>query len=188
MILGFDLSTTVCGYCIMNYKGEILEINYHTFNKEHSMTEKGVELENLINDCVNGQFDITHFFIEERLKSFRAGGTNAEAMLKTAQMNYLCQFLFHKKDIEVQEINVNSARSSVFPGFHKYARQIKGIKQKEIAFKFAVEFLGGWVFPTKVKKSGKNKGKEEFIEQAKDMADAWIIAKAGLNLYGKTNS
>lgn len=187
MILGFDLSTTVCGYCVLDDSGEIHKIDYHTFDKDNSMTEKGKELEKLI-DIITDKYSIDTFCIEERLKAFRAGGTNAEAMLKTAQMNFLCQYLFHKKNVDVKEINVNSARSSVFPGFHKFARATKGVKQKEIAFKLATEHLGKTLFPTKVLKSGARKGEEVFLEEAKDMADSWVIAKAGFKLYGKSDS
>jgi hypothetical protein len=34
-------------------------------------------------------------------------------------------------------------------------------------------------WPTKVLQGGPNKGQEIVIEEAKDMADAWVIAKAG---------
>lgn len=176
MILGFDLSTTVCGYTILDGE-DIIHINHYKFTSD-TLLERATELETLLNTIFN-DYTIDKFCIEERLKSFRAGGTNAEAMLKTAQLNFLCQYLITKRGITVTEINVNTARGKVFSGFHKIARTIKGIKQKEIAFEFTLKKLGDKHFPKKIVKSGKNKGAEVYIDEARDRADSYIIAQAG---------
>lgn len=182
-ILGVDLSTIVMGYTILNENSIIEEINYYTF-KSKEMLEKGNELKIILTSLIT-KHSITHFFIEERLQGFRAGGTNAEAMGKTAALNFLAQFLINEYKIPVIALNVNSARASSFPGFHKFARTIKGTKHKEIIFKFVTEELGEVIFPKKIMKSGKNKGKEMFLEEAKDMADSYTIAKAGFKLLNK---
>lgn len=177
MILGFDLSSTVCGYCILDERGEVVELSYLSF-KSDVMVEKSVELKELINKLFSSH-NITEFFIEERLQGFRAGGTNADAMFKTAAMNFCGQVFIHEKGIPITALNVNNARSTAMPGFHKLARATKGTKHKEIAFKIVKEKLGAALFPTKVMKSGKRKGETIFLDEAQDMADAWVIAKAG---------
>lgn len=180
MILGLDLSTTVCGYCILSINGEIKDLNHYNFESKN-MLEKAGELKKLIDEIVN-RYNIEKFFIEERLQGFRAGGTNADAIFKTAALNFYGQVLITEKKIPIVALNVNSARANVFPGFHKIARRIKGIKHKELIFDFVKKELGDSFFPTKILKSGPKKGQVIFIEESKDRADAYVIAKAGLNL------
>ncbi|MEO6303078.1 MAG: hypothetical protein ABIP51_07880 [Bacteroidia bacterium] len=179
-ILGIDLSTTVMGYCILDEKGEIELLNYYSF-KSKEMLEKADELKTVLN-FIFSKYEISDFFIEERLQGFRAGGTNADAMFKTAALNFYCQVLIKERNIPITALNVIKARNLVFPGFFKFARTVKGTKHKEIIFKFVKEKLGETIFPTKVMKSGKNKGKTEFLEEAKDMSDSWVIASAGLKI------
>lgn len=176
-ILGLDLSTTVCGVCILNEKEEIEELSYHNF-KNKEMIDKGPELKTLITSLYN-KHSFTHFFIEERLQGFRAGGTNADALFKTAALNFYCQILISELNIPIVSLNVNNARSLAIPGFHKFARTLKGTKHKEIIFKLIREKIGNEFFPTKEMKSGKRKGEIVYLDEAMDMADAYVIAKAG---------
>jgi len=187
LLLSFDLSTTVVGYSIFSlFRGDLVTCKYHKFDADE-LVDRGMELIGLIDDilakCKSDGFGVTKFVIEERLKSFRQGGTNADAMLKTAQLNFACQIIMKTKGLETVEINVNAARSACFPGFHKVARARKDVKQKEVAFEFAVKELGESFFPKKVLKSGPRKGEEVFLEEAKDMSDSWILGKAYLKLY-----
>lgn len=182
VLIAFDLSTTVCGICIQNFKSkEILRFFYHNFESK-IMIEKSIELEKLVEKVFSDYQNVECFVIEERLKAFAAGGTNAEAMGKTAALNFLCQYLVHKRGIKVRELNVNTARKLAYDGFHSAARKIKGVKQKEFAFKLVINELGESLFPTKINKSGKNKGKKVFLEEAKDMADAFILGKASFKI------
>ena len=181
-LLSLDLSTTVGGYSIFDKEtDELILIDYYKFTSE-DLVDRGKELVDLLEGIYKNNPSIDEIAIEERLKSFRSGGTNANAMLSTAQMNFLCQYVvknIFKKNIT--EINVNTARSSCFEGFHKLVRAQKGTKHKEIAFKMARAILGDAIFPTKVLKSGPRKGETIFIEEAMDMADSWVIGKAILN-------
>jgi len=180
-ILAFDLSTTVCGYTVFDEDTEeIKKISYYKFKGEE-LLDRSKELESLILK-INDEFKIDKMIIEENLKSFRSGGTNASAMLNTSKMNFCCQYIMKfVHGIQVFEINVNSARSSCFPGFHKIARLRKGVKQKEIAFEMACQELGEKTFPKKILQSGVRKGTEVFLDEAGDMADSWVIGKAYLN-------
>jgi Holliday junction resolvasome RuvABC endonuclease subunit len=112
MILGFDLSTTVCGYCVLNDNGEIKALAYYSF-KSKEMLEKANELKEILKDLFE-LYPITKFFIEERLQGFRAGGTNADAMFKTAALNFHCQVLINERSIPITALNVNNARSVSF--------------------------------------------------------------------------
>jgi hypothetical protein len=180
MLLAVDLSTTVCGITLMDIeRKKVMEITYHSFAEKTTLLEKAVELRKLMNGYIS-TFKIKHFCIEERLKSFQAGGSNAESIGKLTAFNFFCQTIFHDAKIKIHEIPVATARKLALPGFHKLARTLKGQKQKDIAFEWVVKLLGEELFPTKVMKSGKNKGKTMFVDEAKDMADSWVVATAGI--------
>ena len=181
LLLSFDLSSITVGYALFSLSTkELKHMSYWKYNKD-SMLDKAFMLEIFIHELLNS-FNIKSFCIEERLKSFRAGGTSAEAMIKTSCLNFNCQTIFHKKGIEIKELNVNTVRKLAIPGFHSIARKIKGKKQKEIAFEFVVKELGEDKFPSKVLKSGPRKGETDFLEEAKDMADAYLLGKSFLIL------
>lgn len=176
-LLALDLSTTVMGYSIFDLNSEeLIEINYYKF-KSKILIDRGTELRNILNKIIKNN-NIKIVGIEENLKSFRNAFTNANAMLNTSKFNFLCQFIVRDAKIPLVEINVNTARSKCFPGFHKYARAKKGVKQKDIVFDLAVAELGKNFFPKKVMKSGPRKGDEVYLEEAKDMADSWVIGQA----------
>lgn len=189
VIVGFDISSTIVGYCILDINGEIVEndkgyeLGAIVFKKESSLLERGILLEEKVLELTT-KFRVKTFYLEDRLKAFQVGKTNAEALFKTAAMNFLSQFLFFKKDVPVVAINVNTARKLVIPGFHTMARTLKGIKHKEIVFNIIVKQLAIYpdILPTKILKSGTRKGAVTHTDAASDMVDAWVIAKAGLLL------
>ena len=185
-LLSVDLSTTVLGYSIFDKDTEeLIKIDYYKFSSD-DLVDRGDELLKVVGTLIDLYPEINELAIEERLKSFRAGGTNANAMLNTAQLNFLCQyFTKYKFKVNLSEINVNTARSNCFEGFHTLARASKGTKHKEIAFKMTRAILGDAKFPTKVLKSGPRKGDTVFLEEAMDMADSWVIGKAIMNIVKK---
>lgn len=178
-LLAFDLSTTVVGYSFFDIESQdLIECSYYKF-EEDELIDRGRELKLLLQKLFSAN-DISLFVIEERLKSFRQGGTNADAMLKTAQLNFYCQSMIMELGVPVKEINVNTARSACFEGFHTIARATKGVKHKEIAFKMAISVLGEDFFPKKVLKSGPRKGETVYLDEAMDMADSWVLGRAFL--------
>lgn len=177
-VLSLDLSTTVCGYGIFLIETkQLLKLDFYKFKKD-TLVDRGFELAGFLKILCDTQ-DIKRVVIEERLKSFRAGGTNAEAMLKTAQLNFLGQYLCKELGLEVSVINVQTARKLAYDNFHKVARATKA-KNKELAFEFVKKELGESWFPKKIMKSGARKGEEVFIDEAMDMSDAYILGKAAL--------
>lgn len=180
-LLSFDLSTTVLGYSVFDKSNsEMLDIGYYSFTNKELLDRAG-ELEKFVDSIFSKYKDIDSFAIEERLKSFRAGGTSADAMLKTSQLNFLCQYLMkYKHNVTVLEINVNVARSACFPGFHKMARTMKGTKHKVLVFELFKKIIDVSLLPTKVMKAGARKGETVFLDEAMDMADSWVIGRAAL--------
>ena len=181
MILGLDISTIVCGICVLDLKGNIINVSHENFTAD-TLLLKSVEVRTLIKKLLS-EYDINHFFVEDRLQGFAGGATNAEAMQKTAAINFYVQALMLEYGVTPVAINVNAARSICFPGFHKIARALKGVKQKETVFKMILASVDNKYFPTKVMKSGVRKGETVFINEAMDRADAIVIAQAGFKIF-----
>jgi hypothetical protein len=186
MLLSFDLSTTVCGYSLFDLKTkELVDKNFYCFKGE-TLLAKADELKLLIDKiefAVEHSYNnsITHFVIEERLKAFQSGKSSAEAILKLGAFNFLCQYLAKEKSWKVSEVSVNTARKTVFPGFHSLAKKQKA-KQKEFAVELFLKMFPEITFPTKIMKSGARKGQEVLIDEAADMIDSLILGEAFLKL------
>ena len=183
LLLALDLSTVVMGYSIFDIDTlELIKIGYYSFEKS-DLISKGIELKNELKDIINEYEGIIEIGIESLLKNFQSGMSNMESILKLASFNFLCQFLVQTEfSIKIKTISSGTARGLVFPGFHKISRSKKGVKDKEVAFEMVRNILGESYFPTKILKSGKNKGNIIYIEECRDMSDSWIIGKAILKL------
>lgn len=189
-VLGFDLSSATVGYTICDKETqEVLLIDYFKYPKEITdLLDKGFYLEKFIEELLSKHPQITDFVIEERLKKFAGNRSSIDNLLKLAQLNYICQYLMKNKfNLRVNELNVLKARKLVFPNIFKVTRQCK-IKQKDYVFESVLPILGEGRFPKKSMKSGKNKGNLVFLEEAKDMADSWLICKAWFLTYDKNKT
>lgn len=175
-LLALDLSTKTIGYSIFSLdSNELLKMDYYSYTSD-DLVDKGFEVQNLLLG-IDEEYKVNTVVIEERLKKFSPGRTNADAMFKTAQINYISQFICKSMGKEIIEINVMNARGRCFPGFHKLAR-VSTEKHKDIAFEMTRKILGDDKFPKKVLSSGPRKGLEIFLDEAQDMADSWVIGMA----------
>ena len=186
-VLSFDISTVTIGYSIFDIKTKELKTLDYFKLKGEELLDKGFHLKQFIDDLLlKEKLDIKTFVIEESLQAFQSQMTNAAAMFKTSQINFLCQFLMRERGIEIVGINVQTARRLVYPLFHKISRTVP-YDNKELAFNMVTEELGTERFPKKILKSGPRKGKEVFLEEAKDMTDAYILGKAYINKINGIN-
>lgn len=176
MILGLDASTSTVGICIVDENGNIVQNNFLKLKKEKELCTKGdamsVELKKIA-----AEHDITHVFIEDYAQRMSRGTSSAQTITKLAAWNGICQYLSYQIfEVEPVVLNVTKARKSL--GIPTTTKKKAGIPVKEQVFNWVTENIrSDW--PTKILKGGPNKGKEVILEEARDMADAWVIAKAG---------
>jgi len=178
-VLTFDLSSSTVGNCIYNKEDEsLIKMDYFKYPNCEDLLDKGKHLEETISILLDDFPLIDEFVIEERLKKFQSGKSSADNLLVLAQLNYICQYLMkYKFKLKITEINVLKARGLVFPEIFKITKALK-IKQKDFVFEKVLSILGESLFPTKTNSRGKNKGMTVFLEEAKDMADSWLIGKS----------
>lgn len=182
-VLTFDLSSTTVGYTIFNKENkELIKIDYLKYPENLELLDKGRHLEDEIAALLKLFPLIDEFVIEERLKKFQSGKSSADNILVLAQLNYICQYLIkYRFKLKITEINVLKARGLVFPEIFKVTKSLK-IKQKDFVFDRVLTILDNNLFPKKIITRGINKGQEVFLEEAKDMADSWLIGQAYFNI------
>ena len=170
MTLGLDISTSCIGIALFDENDELKELSYVQFSdKQKNMFEK-LEFfkKNILHLKDKG---VKYIAIEEPLKKFMGKFSNANtiSMLNffNGMISSCCYELF---SIEPAYYNVNSARSTVFDGFHKDIKE-KDHKNEVWRRVASMEPHINWEYGPK---SGKLK------EYCFDMADAYTVGVADI--------
>jgi len=167
MILGLDISTTCTGVTILDYAGKVI-LNTYWKHKGDDVYDKITDIIQSIKDL--NTYPITAVYIEENLQSFRSGFSSASTILSLAKFNGTFSFLIYKYlSIKPKHISVGTARKTCG------IKVIKGIPAKQQVMDWML-LNQTWFKPSKKKNS------ENLKDHYYDMADSYVLAKAGLIL------
>ena len=180
MLLALDISTSCTGWCFFNNQNELKATGHINLSKHKGLYEKASRVKTeLLNMIVC--YDIQEVAVEENLQAFRPGMSSAKTLMTLAQFNGVVRWLCHSElGVPVTSHNVNSARKSV--GLKIDRKSTRKTKDQVMDWvsdynsKNESEVTIAW--PTKILKSGPNKGKLRTCGEAYDMADAYVIGKA----------
>ena len=176
MLLTLDISTSCTGYCLFD-ENDLVDIGYVNLSKHKGLFEKASYIKDRIFRMSN-DYSIDQIAVEENLQAFRPGLSSAKTLMTLAQFNgvvrWICYEIF---DIEPTAINVNSARKSI--GL-KIDRKNKEKNTKQQVLEWVTSDNPDIKWPTKILKSGPNKGQLRICNEAYDMADAYVIGKSFL--------
>ena len=176
MILGLDASTSTVGICILDEKAEIVQNYFLKLKKQKELCTKGDVLKDEL-EKLAAKYDITHVFIEDYALRMARGTSSAQTITRLAAWNGICQYLSYKIfKVEPEVLNVARARKLL--KIKTQSKKKAGIPVKDQVFAWVTKHLNA-EWPTKVLQSGPRKGQEVILDEAKDMADAWVVAKAG---------
>ncbi len=172
MILALDISTSCTGWCVFDENG-YRDTGYIDLSKHKGMYEKAGRIKTeLLNLII--KYPYSKVVVEENLQAFRPGLSSAKTLMTLAQFNGVVRWICHADlNADVESINVNTARKSV--GLKIDRKSKKKTKEQVLEWVSGQEDIA---WPTKVLKSGPNKGKIRLIEQCFDMADAYVIGKS----------
>tara|TARA_E500000331_G_C17068493_1_gene631502 strand:+ start:60 stop:611 length:552 start_codon:yes stop_codon:yes gene_type:complete len=178
MILGLDVSTSATGYCVLDNSGKLVDIGWIALAKHKELTDKGFVFRDYINDLLAANPDIEHVYIEEAFQRYARGMSSARTITRLASFNgivqYICADMFgHAPDL----ISVSESRKLC--GIKTQSKKKAGKEVKEQVFEWVDNHLR-YKWPTKILQSGPRKGKTIIVPESRDMADAWVIATAGL--------
>jgi hypothetical protein len=165
MILGLDISTSCTGVTIIDNTGNLV-LNTCWKLKEDDVFDKLQRAKKEINQLKN-KYPITEVFVEESLQAFRPGFSSAKTILSLAKFNgILCWMIWEEMGIKVKYIGSTTARKNCG------IKIIKGTPAKQQVMDWMLQNQS-W-FKVEYKKNSTN-----IKDHYYDMADSWVIARAG---------
>jgi hypothetical protein len=169
---------------------QIFEMGYILISKEKGSYRKAQRVLDVLNE-ISLKYDIKHVFIEENLQTFRTGLSSAKTLATLARFNgivsYLCEEVFiHEPNF----LNVNNARRQVGMKIIRKSKGGKPTKEQVIDWVHADILTNShldYQWKRKILKSGPRKGVSILDPVCYDMADAYVIARAGqMNISHQT--
>lgn len=182
--IGLDISTSIIGVCVLLTDGtlEKLDAIKLTSTKLEDHYQKADVVSEYIQNELSG-YNIRNIYVEEAHMRFSPGFSSAKTLFSLANFNgivcHMCYTMLQKKPIM---IGVRTARKAL--GI-KIDTKDKSISNKDKVFIKVVEMQPSFPWRVKVATSGKRKGEEVYEKLNYDMADAWVIVRAGQLLSSK---
>ena len=167
VILGLDISTSKVGLSIVDYNSNLLKCEVIKLDSKKPLEDRCLQLEQIIKNCSN--YNVNEIYVEQPFMMFSGGKTTAMTMSKLQRFNGMCCFMVRKL------LGKNPALIAA-----NRARSINGIKVKrgEDTKKKIIEWVSAKYpndFLVEYTRYGNPKPGTD------DMADAVVIALAGLN-------
>ena len=180
--LGLDISTSHVGWCVLNEDTQLVKMGNVRLVKEKKLYCKTEMVKDALCN-LKSHYDIQSVFIEENLQAFRPGFSSAKTLLTLARFNgtisYVCEQVF---GFEPNFINVNVARKIV--GLKIVRKSKGGAPTKHQVWDWVNRQIEHhWSYKTL--KSGPRKGLKVLEDGCYDMADSYVIAKAGVMLHSE---
>jgi hypothetical protein len=173
MIIGLDISTSITGITILDDGGEIVLNEAWDTRKFKNFFEKADFIKEKIRTIHRGVAPhikkakwIDAIYIEQSLQSFRSGFSSAKTLSTLSRFNGVVSWLcYNYLYIEPEYLAATSARKECG------IRVPRGTKAKETVIQYVVDNVPGVLI--NYTKHGNPK------PQCYDMADSWVIARAG---------
>ena len=179
-ILGLDVSTSCTGWCVIDSTGSMVGIGAIHLAKQKSTYVKAGLVKSVLHDILV-QYPVNSVFIEENLQAFRPGLSSAKTLSTLARFNGIVSLLSYQVfELEPVHLNVNAARKSLGIKTLKKTKCGKSTKEQILEWVDTQISPTDFQWPTKTLKSGVRKGLVIPDPGCYDMADAFVIAKAGL--------
>jgi|TARA_Y100000310_G_scaffold61892_3_gene57134 Holliday junction resolvasome RuvABC endonuclease subunit len=175
MILGLDISTSITGYTVLDYDGNIAVCDHIDLRKEKNFFKKA-RIVQLYLDLITDTHEIEDVYIEQSLQSFRSGFSSAQTLSLLSKINgivsWLCYNVFRK---DPKYLAATSARKLCG------IKVPKGAKAKAVVLQFVLDNVPE--FDVEYTRHGNPKAGYN------DRADSYVIARAGwLNERQKTQN
>jgi len=176
LLLALDISTSCTGFCLFD-ENDFVATGYINLGKHKGLFAKAQEVKNRIS-ALNKEYQIEKVVVEENLQAFRPGFSSAKTLMTLAQFNGVVSWICHETlSVPITSLNVNSARKLV--GL-KIDRKNKEKNTKQQVLEWVSADIPKIEWPTKILKSGPNRGCIRVCNEAYDMADAYVIGRAYL--------
>tara|TARA_B100001059_G_C17837773_1_gene589486 strand:+ start:5599 stop:6174 length:576 start_codon:yes stop_codon:yes gene_type:complete len=179
--IGLDISTSIIGMSLF-LNGNLVKLMHVDLTKTKCMFDKAKKFEEefqmkIAKDMSDNFLEISDIYIEDTLQSFSRGMSSARTLMQLSRFNgIVSNIAFRITKIKPVFINVNTARKSLGIKIDKNSSKDK----KEQIMDWVSADLGGYDWPTKIISRGPNKGHVKYEKFCYDIADAYVICKAGI--------
>lgn len=176
LILGLDVSTSNTGVAFLDTTGKIITLDHIDFKGCETFWEKCDRLRSRFIDFKINHQNVTGFYIEEPMKRFAAGFSSAEVISMLQRFNGIACFLARDVwGIDPTYVNVASARKLAGIRVTTKAKASGRDVKQQVFDHMASNDLIDIKWPTKQRSAN-------IVDWAKDVTDAYVIAKAGVLL------
>lgn len=179
--IGLDVSSSCTGVCILEHKtGRMIDI--FPIKLTSSKLEDLFDKIKVVSECFHkvlklNKYNVKNVYVEEIAKKFTGGVSSAQTIIILAQMNILVCYEANKIfNLKPKYINVRSARKAIGIAIDQKDKT-KSTKQK--VFEKVLDRNKDFPWITHIAKTGKSKDQMVYDKCNEDMADSWVIAKAG---------
>tara|TARA_Y100000034_G_C6890989_1_gene409852 strand:+ start:1511 stop:2038 length:528 start_codon:yes stop_codon:yes gene_type:complete len=163
MILGLDVSTSITGVTVLDKNGNIIYNLAIDTRKYKNIFKKAEIVRDELKVLI---IDPKYIYIEQSLQSFRSGFSSAKTLSTLSRFNGIVSWICYETwDIQPEYIAAISARKQVG------ITVPRGQKAKKCVIKYIIDNVPD--VSIEYTKHGNPK------PQCFDMADSWVIAKAG---------
>lgn len=180
-ILGIDVSTACTGICLLDDKtGSLIDMLPVKLSKIKSKYDKAQAVRQLI-QRLHSRHSISKIFIEENLQAFRPGFSSAKTLVTLARFNGVVSFIVEDvTGVAPVFLNVTSARKEI--GCKIQRQKVIGKTTKDQVLEFVKQQpeVIAYQWPMKTISRGKNRGQVTPADECYDMADAFVVSKAGI--------
>ena len=175
MILGLDISTSVIGIAVLDEDKNLMSYDAIKFKSDVSLEERADLLSKEI-QTLNTTWRIKHVFVEQPFIAFSGGKTTAVTMSKLQRFNGMCCYgLYCIYRNSPTLIQANKARGLVG------IKVRRGEKAKPVVLAWVQENYKD-SFAYEITRHGNPK------PTTYDMADAVVVARAGIELLNQENT
>ena len=175
MTLGLDISTSVIGIAVLDEDKNLMSYDAIKFKSDVSLEERADFLSKEI-QTLNTTWRIKHVFVEQPFIAFSGGKTTAVTMSKLQRFNGMCCYgLYCIYRNSPTLIQANKARGLVG------IKVRRGEKAKPVVLAWVEENYKG-SFSYEMTRHGNPK------PTTYDMADAVVVARAGIELLNQENT
>jgi hypothetical protein len=172
-ILGLDVSTSNTGVVFLDDSAQILTLDHIDFKGCETFWDKCDRLRERFQEFKQVHPQIAAFYIEEPMKRFAAGFSSAEVISMLQRFNGIACFLA-RETWGVDPVYVNVASARKLAGIKVTTKAKSGGKdvKTQVFDHMAANDLKHVSWPLKMRSAN-------IVDWAKDVTDAYVIAKAG---------
>lgn len=165
-ICGWDISTSAIGVCVRDDSGKTLEFGViYPVGTTHAAKHRNAASQ--VASFCKRVCPVAVHYVEERLGGFTGGMTTKQTLMALAAMNAVCSFVLADFGPVVHVPPITTKRITglkVPKGGDKKTEVIRLVRSQEPSFPYA------------------ETAARNYVRGTDDMADAWLLAEAGLRI------